>query len=75
VRPREDGSERRAMRMAKRLKKSTGPIEEGTKTRMLVEFDNSESKSNESDDRISKGNYDTSHAEVLDDSSYCEGDK
>jgi hypothetical protein len=63
------------MRMAKRLKNAIGPTEEGMKIRMLAEFDNSESESDDSNDGLSEGNNDTSHVEVPDDSSYCEGDK
>jgi hypothetical protein len=61
--------------MAKRLKKAIGPIEEGTKTKTLAEFDSSESHSDESDDGLSEGNNDTSHAKAPDDSSHCEGDE
>jgi hypothetical protein len=57
--------------MAKILKKATSPIEEGTKTRMLAEFDSSKNKSDESNDGLSEGNNDTSHAEAPDDSCYC----
>jgi hypothetical protein len=73
--PKEEGSERRITRMAKRLKKSIGPIEEGTKTRMLVDVDSSKSESDDSDDGLSEGNKETSHAEAPDDSSYSEGDE
>jgi hypothetical protein len=58
--------------MARRLKKATGPIEEGMKTKTLAEFDSSESSS---DDELSKGNNDTSHTKALNDSSYYEGDE
>jgi hypothetical protein len=64
--------------MARRLKKATGPIEEGMKTKTLAEFDSSESssdESDESDDELSKGNNDTSHTKALNDSSYYEGDE
>jgi hypothetical protein len=74
-RPGEEGSERHATRMAKRLKKATSPIEEGTKTKMLAEFDSSEINSNDSNDGLSEGNNDTSHAKAPDDSSYCKGDE
>jgi hypothetical protein len=69
-RPKEEGSEKCATKMAKKLKKATGRIEEGTKTRTLVEFDNSESENDESNDGLSKGNSDTSHVEASDDSFY-----
>jgi hypothetical protein len=69
--PREEGSKRRVTRMAKRLKKSSSP----TKTRSLVEFDSSKSKSDESNDRLIEGNNNTSHAKAMNDSSYSEGNE
>jgi hypothetical protein len=69
-RPRKEGSERRATRMPKRLKKSNGPIQDGPKKKTLAEFDNSESQSNDGDDGLSEGNNETSHAKAPDDSSY-----
>jgi hypothetical protein len=38
---------------------------------MLAEFDSSKNKSDESNDGLSEGNNDTSHAEAPDDSCYC----
>lgn len=48
---------------------------EGRKTKMLVEIDGSESNSDINDDGLSRGNDNTSHVELLNDSTYSEGDK
>jgi hypothetical protein len=58
-RPREEGSERRATRTPKRLKKSIGPVEDGPKKKTLAEFDSSESQSDDGDDGLSEGNNET----------------
>jgi hypothetical protein len=74
-RSREDGFERLAMRITKNLKKVASPIVEGRKTKMLAEIDGSESDSDINDDGLSGRNDDTSHVELLNDSTYSEGDE
>jgi hypothetical protein len=72
--PREDGPRRNATKQTKRIKSATGPTQDKTKTKKLVEFGYTGRDSNDSDAKLSGENDDTSHAEVPSDSTYCEGD-
>jgi hypothetical protein len=61
---REDRSERFPKKKAMRLKKAVGPIVEARETKSLVKINDSESVSSDSDDKLSRGNNETSHAKV-----------
>jgi hypothetical protein len=71
----EDGPRKGATKQTKQIKKTTGPIEDTTKTRALAEFGGYESDSNDSNAELSSGNDDTSHAEAPSDSTYYKGDE
>jgi hypothetical protein len=71
---REDGPRRDVMKQTKRIKSATGPTQDKTKTKKLVEFGCVGCNSDDSDAELSGENDDTSHAEVPSDSTYCEGD-
>jgi hypothetical protein len=73
-RPREDGPRRGVTKQNKRIKSATGPIEDKMKTRALVETGCCGSDSDDIDAELLGKNEDTSHAEALSDSTYCEGD-
>jgi hypothetical protein len=70
-RPREDGPRRDVTKQTKQIKSATGPTQDKTKTKKLVEFG---CAGRDSDADLSGENDDTSHAEVPSDSTYCEGD-
>jgi hypothetical protein len=70
-RPREDGPRRDVTKQTKRIKSTTGPTQDKTKTKKLVEFG---CAGRDSDAELSGENDDTSHAEAPSDSIYCEGD-
>jgi hypothetical protein len=72
--PREDGPRRDVTKQTKRIKSSTGPTQDKTKTKKLVEFGCVGRDSDDSDAELSSENDNTSHAEALSDSTYCEGD-
>jgi hypothetical protein len=73
-RPREDGPRRDVTKQTKRIKSVTGPTQDKTKTKKLVEFGCVGRDSDDSDAELSGENDDTSHAEAPSDSTYCEGD-
>jgi hypothetical protein len=68
-RPREDGPRRDVTKQTKRIKSATGPTQDKTKTKKIVEFG-----CVGRDAELSGENVDTSHAEAPSDSTYCEGD-
>jgi hypothetical protein len=72
-RPREDGPRRSVTKQTKRIKSTSGPTQEKTKTKKLVEFGCGGSNSNDNNAELSGENDDTSHAEAPSDSTYCEG--
>jgi hypothetical protein len=73
-RPREDGPRRDVTKQTKRIKSTTGPTQDKTKTKKLVEFGCVGRDSDDSDAELSGGNDNTRHAEAPSDSTYCEGD-
>jgi hypothetical protein len=73
-RPREDGPRRGVTKQTKRIKSTTGPIQDKTKTKALAEFGCGGSNSDDSDAELSGKNDDTSHAEAPSDSTYYKGD-
>jgi hypothetical protein len=73
-RPREDGPRRDVTKQTKQIKSATGPTQDKTKTKKLVEFGCAGRDSDDSDAELSSKNNDTSHAEAPSDSTYCEGD-
>jgi hypothetical protein len=73
-RPREDGPRRGVTKQTKQIKSATGPTQDKTKTKKLVEFGCGGSDSDNSDPELASENDDTSHAEASSDSIYCEGD-
>jgi hypothetical protein len=73
-RPREDGPRRGVTKQTKQIKSATGPTQDKTKTKKLVEFGCGGSDSDNSDPELASENDDTSHAEAPSDSIYCEGD-
>jgi hypothetical protein len=73
-RPREDGPRRDVTKQTKRIKSATGPTQDKTKTKKLVEFGCVGRDSDDSDAELSSENDDTNHAEAPSDSTYCEGD-
>jgi hypothetical protein len=73
-RPREDGPRRDVTKQTKPFKSATGPTQDKTKIKKLVEFGYAGCDSDDSDVELSGENDDTNHAEVLSDSTYCEGD-
>jgi hypothetical protein len=73
-RPREDGPRRGVTKQTKRIKSTTGPTQDKTKTKKLIEFGCGRSDSDDSDAELSGENDDTSHAEAPSDSTYCEGE-
>jgi hypothetical protein len=72
--PREDGPRRGVTKQTKRIKSASGPTQEKTKTKKLIEFGCGGGDSDNSDAELSGENDDTSHAEVPSDSTYYEGD-
>jgi hypothetical protein len=70
---REDGPRRSVTKQTKRIKSTSGPTQEKTKTKKLVEFGCGGSNSNDNNAELSGENDDTSHAEAPSDSTYCEG--
>jgi hypothetical protein len=73
-RPREDGPRRDVTKQTKLIKSATGPTQDKTKTKKLVEFGCTGRNSDDSDAELSGENDDTSHTEAPSDSTYCEGD-
>jgi hypothetical protein len=73
-RPREDGPRRDVTKQTKRIKSATGPTQDKTKTKKLVEFGCAGRDSDDNDAELSGENDDTNHAEVPSDSTYYEGD-
>jgi hypothetical protein len=73
-RPREDGPRRDVTKQTKRIKSATGPTQDKTKTKKLVELGCAGCDSDDSDAELSGENDDTSHAKAPNDSTYCEGD-
>jgi hypothetical protein len=73
-RPREDGPRRDVTKQTKRIKSATGPTQDKTKTKKLVEFGCVGRNSDDSNAELSGENDNTSHAEAPSDSTYCEGD-
>jgi hypothetical protein len=73
-RPRKDGPRRGSTKQTKRIKSASGPTQDKTKTKKLVEFGCGGSDSDDIDAELSSKNDDTSHAEAPSDSTYCEGD-
>jgi hypothetical protein len=71
---RKDGPRRDVTKQTKRIKSATGPTQDKTKTKKLVEFGCVGRNSDYSDAELSGKNDDTSHAEAPSDSTYCEGD-
>jgi hypothetical protein len=67
-RPREDGPRRDVMKQTKRIKSATGPTQDKTKTKKLVDFGYVGRNSDNSDAKLSGKNDDTSHAKVPSDS-------
>jgi hypothetical protein len=62
------------MKQTKQIKSATGPTQDKTKTKKLIEFGCTGRNSDDSDAELSGENDDTSHAEALSDSTYREGD-
>jgi hypothetical protein len=73
-RPREDGLRRDVTKQIKRIKSATGPIQDNTKIKKLVDFGYIGCDSDDSDAKLSGENDDTSHVEAPSGSTYCEGD-
>jgi hypothetical protein len=73
-RPRKDGPRRDVTKQTKRIKSATGPTQDKTKTKKLVDFGCVGRDSDDSDAELSGENDDTSHVEAPSDSTYCEGD-
>jgi hypothetical protein len=73
-RPRKDGPRRDVTKQTKRIKSATGPTQDKTKTKKLVEFGCVGCYSDDNDAELSCKNDDTSHVKALSDSTYCEGD-
>jgi hypothetical protein len=71
---REDGPRRDVTKQTKRIKSATGPIQDNTKTKKLVDFGCVGRNSDDSDAELLGENDDTSHAEAPSNSTYCEGD-
>jgi hypothetical protein len=71
---REDGHRRYVTKKTKQIKSDTGPTQDKTKTKKLVEFGCGGSDSDNSDAELSSENDDTNHAKAPSDSTYCEGD-
>jgi hypothetical protein len=71
---REDGPRRDVTKQTKQIKSATGPIQDKTKTKKLVDFGCIGRNSDDSDAELSGENDDTSHVEAPSDSTYCEGD-
>jgi hypothetical protein len=57
------------MKQTKRIKSATGPTQDKTKTKKLIEFGCAGC-----DSELYGKNDDTNHAEASSDSTYCEGD-
>jgi hypothetical protein len=72
--PREDGPRRDVTKQTKQIKSATGPTQDKTKTKKLVDFGCVGCDSDDSDAELSGENDDTSHVEVPSNSTYCEGD-
>jgi hypothetical protein len=72
--PREDGPRIDITKQTKRIKSATGPTQDKTKTKKLVEFGCAGRDSDDSDAELLSENDDTCHAEAPSDSTYCEGD-
>jgi hypothetical protein len=72
--PREDGPRRDVTKQTKRIKSATGPTQDKTKTKKLVEFGCVGHDSDDNDAKLLGENDDTSHAEAPSVSTYCEGD-
>jgi hypothetical protein len=73
-RPREGGPRRDVTKQTEQIKSATGPTQDKTKTKKLVEFGCTRRNSDDSDAELSGKNDDTNHAEALSDSTYYEGD-
>jgi hypothetical protein len=73
-RPREDGPRRDVTKQTKQIKSATGPTQDKTKTKKLVDFGCVGRDSDDSDDELSGENDNTSHVKAPSDSTYCEGD-
>jgi hypothetical protein len=69
-----NGPRRDVTKQTKRIKSATGPIQDKTKTKKLVDFGYIGRDSDDSDAELSGKNDDTSHVEAPSDSTYCEGD-
>jgi hypothetical protein len=61
---REDGPRKDVTKQTKRIKSATGPTQDKTKTKKLVEFGYVGGASDDSDVELSGKNEDTSHADV-----------
>jgi hypothetical protein len=72
--PREDGPRRNVTKQTKRINSATGPTQDKTKNKKLVDFGCAGNDSDDSDAELSSENDDTSHAKASSDSTYCEGD-
>jgi hypothetical protein len=72
--PREDGPRRDVTKQTKRIKNATGPTQDKTKTKKLVEFGYVGCDSDDNNAELSGKNDDTSPAKAPSDSTYCEGD-
>jgi hypothetical protein len=73
-RSREDGPRGNVTKQTKRIKSATGPIQDKTKTKKLVDFGCAGRDSDNNNAELSGENDNTSHAEAPSDSTYCEGD-
>jgi hypothetical protein len=73
-RPREGGPRRDATKQTKRIKSATGPTQDKTKTKKLVEFGCAGRNSDDNNAELSSENDDTKNSEAPSDSTYCEGD-
>jgi hypothetical protein len=71
-RPQEDGPRRDDTKQTNKIKRATGPTQDKTKTKKLVEFGCAGCDSDDSDAELSGKNDNTSHAEASSDSTYCE---
>jgi hypothetical protein len=70
-RPRKDGPRRDVTKQTKRIKSATGPTQDKTETKKLVDFGYVGRDSDDSNAELSGENDNTSHAEAPSDSTYC----
>ena len=72
--PRKDGPRRDVTKQTKRIKSTTGPTQDKTKTKKVIEFGCIGHDSDNNDAKLSSKNDDTSHTKAPSNSTYCKGD-